>query len=89
MSDPENTSRKGDSDSGTSATPGLSKMYQPTIRIVVSGRPDTVVRLEGVPDGWLKVLEGAEKKPSPWGSIFKDIVPGLTSLAAVLISLLL
>jgi len=62
-------------------------MYQPTIRIVVSGRPDTVVRLEGVPDGWLKVLEGAEKKPSPWGSIFKDIVPGLTSLAAVLISL--
>ena len=87
MQDAGNNDYTANGGSENRASPDLPRTYEPAIRIVVPGKPDAIVRLEGVPDGWLKALEEPKKGFFPWSSIFKDIVPGLTSLAAVLISL--
>jgi hypothetical protein len=85
MQDPENKVDTANAASENQGASEPSKTYEPTIRIAVPGRPDTVIRMEGVPASWLSALEGPKR--SPWGFIFKDIAPGLTSLAAVLLSL--
>jgi hypothetical protein len=59
----------------------------PAIRVVVPGKPDLQIWLQGVPTPLFDAFNKLSKPSSAWKTILKDVVPGLTSLAAVLISL--
>jgi hypothetical protein len=59
----------------------------PGIRIVVAGKPDVLVQLQGLPASLVESIGNLNKPSSQWKSILKDVVPSLTSLAAVFISL--
>jgi hypothetical protein len=57
------------------------------VRVIADGKPDIFVKLEGIPGSVWEVVSQLGKPGSLWKSLFKDVVPGLTSAAAVLISL--
>jgi hypothetical protein len=62
----------------------------PAIRVVVPGKPDMQIWLQGVPMPLFNAFDHLAKPSSIWKSILKDLkdlVPALSSFAAVLISL--
>jgi hypothetical protein len=82
-----NSDTDSKSDSAVNVSSASGGTQGPAIRVVVPGKPDLQIWLQGVPSPLFNAIDKLTKPPSAWNSIFKDIVPGLTSLAAVLISL--
>lgn len=64
--------------------------HGPAIRVVVPGKPDLQVWLQGIPMPLLDVLGSLTRPPSPlkkFVSFCKDVAPAVTSAAAVFLSI--
>jgi len=87
MEGPSSSDRKAETTPGARANSVAGEAQALGIRVLVPGKPDVLVQLEGLPPAVLEAVGNTGRPASAWTSIFKDVVPGLTSLAAVLISL--
>ena len=73
----------GGKSSNAEISSALRGDHGPAIRVVVSGKPDAEVWLQGVPTPLLRAVENLTKSPSIWTHILKNIFPVLTSVATV------
>jgi hypothetical protein len=87
VDDPSGSDKRVEPASDTPANSAEDEVMWSGVRIVVPGKPDVLIQLKGVPALFAEAADSLTKPSSPWKSIFKDVVPGLTSLAAVLISI--
>lgn len=79
--------KKKDESSNTEQNPATPGPQGAAIRITSAGSPEVLIRMEGIPTTLQEALSAISRPASFWTSLFRDIAPGLTSLAAVLISL--